>query len=488
MLLVLPCSVWASTDIFLINFSITDTGAPTIPTGVAAVPISTDQIDVTWTASTDDVGVAGYQVFRDGTVIATTTLTSYSDAGLTSSTTYDYVIRAFDAGFVFSTSSATATASTLSPVVAPENRSGSIVPFGIVVDDWVVFSDTESITITFTTNSYVRSQVRWGRTVNYELGYSEVGVSRKLHEIVITDLQPGTLYELDLALENVQGIERYYDSFTVRTKSGPDIDPPPNVINLDARIDANNVVLTWQNPSIADLDRIRIVRSATFFPRDLADGVIVFDGVDERAVDVGVATEDGLLYYTVFSVDTSGNVSSGAVAYVSVANKIVTPEEPSLPTDPTQPVQSGTGIIPVLFMQEAVTAELLPDIPVTIASDQTFTISIPYEVLPEHLKTIVVTMIHPDDARKQFSFLLRVNANKTAYEAVVGALHAPGIYETTVLIYDFVLETVTDIEGSIAVAGETAPVKDRSYAVHFWLLGLLLLMTTWYFGVYRNNT
>jgi hypothetical protein len=47
-------------------------------------------------ASTDNIGVAGYNVFRNGVKIGTVNGTSFSDSGLIGSTTYTYSVRAFD--------------------------------------------------------------------------------------------------------------------------------------------------------------------------------------------------------------------------------------------------------------------------------------------------------------------------------------------------------------------------------------------------------
>lgn len=76
-----------------------DGQAPTVPTGLMAVAISSVQINLSWTASTDDVGVTSYKIYQDGgaTPIATPTGTSYNDTGLISSTTYSYAISACDA-------------------------------------------------------------------------------------------------------------------------------------------------------------------------------------------------------------------------------------------------------------------------------------------------------------------------------------------------------------------------------------------------------
>src|SRR5580704_9943228 len=69
-------------------FAQSDTTPPSQPTGLAASPVSTSAINLSWTASTDNVGVTGYTVFRNGGQIATTSATSYSDTGLAPGTTY----------------------------------------------------------------------------------------------------------------------------------------------------------------------------------------------------------------------------------------------------------------------------------------------------------------------------------------------------------------------------------------------------------------
>jgi hypothetical protein len=76
-----------------------DTSAPSVPTNVTATPVSASGIDLAWAASTDNVGVTGYRIYRDGatTPLATVTGTSYHDTGLTASTSYSYRVSAVDA-------------------------------------------------------------------------------------------------------------------------------------------------------------------------------------------------------------------------------------------------------------------------------------------------------------------------------------------------------------------------------------------------------
>jgi len=73
-----------------------DTTPPSVPTGVGATVVSSREIDLSWTASTDDVAVAGYRVYRDGVLVHTTFSASFADTGLAPSTSYAYTVAAFD--------------------------------------------------------------------------------------------------------------------------------------------------------------------------------------------------------------------------------------------------------------------------------------------------------------------------------------------------------------------------------------------------------
>jgi len=89
-----------------------DTESPTVPTNLAATPVSPTQVNLTWTASTDNVGVTGYKVFRNGGQIGTSATTSYSDSTCSPSTTYTYNVSAYDAAGNNSAQSAPAVATT----------------------------------------------------------------------------------------------------------------------------------------------------------------------------------------------------------------------------------------------------------------------------------------------------------------------------------------------------------------------------------------
>ncbi|MDO8742496.1 MAG: LamG-like jellyroll fold domain-containing protein, partial [bacterium] len=96
-----------------------DTSTPTTPSSLTATAVSTTQINLSWSASTDNVGVTGYKIYRNGTQIATVAGTSYSNTALTPSTLYSYTISAYDASGNTSVQSASASATTqATPVVS----------------------------------------------------------------------------------------------------------------------------------------------------------------------------------------------------------------------------------------------------------------------------------------------------------------------------------------------------------------------------------
>lgn len=90
-----------------------DTTPPTTPTNLIVSNVTASAATVSWTASTDNVGVASYKVLRNGVQAGTTTTTSFTNTGLTPSTSYSFTAQAFDAAGNGSGASAAASATTL---------------------------------------------------------------------------------------------------------------------------------------------------------------------------------------------------------------------------------------------------------------------------------------------------------------------------------------------------------------------------------------
>lgn len=133
-----------------------DTTPPTTPGSPSATAVSQSQINVSWSASTDDVGVSNYRVERcSGTScsnfgeIGQTTGTTFNDTGLSASTLYRYRIRAVDAALNFSSYSSTVQATTNAPDVTaptdPSNLAGTPVSTNQINLTWDASTDAVGV-------------------------------------------------------------------------------------------------------------------------------------------------------------------------------------------------------------------------------------------------------------------------------------------------------------------------------------------------------
>ena len=101
-----------------------DDAPPSVPAGVTAVGVSSNEIDLSWVTSTDAFGVAGYHIFRDGNFLTTTASTSYQDIGLLPNALYVYNLTAFDAVGNVSATSSDAVALTLAAPTSTSSNGG----------------------------------------------------------------------------------------------------------------------------------------------------------------------------------------------------------------------------------------------------------------------------------------------------------------------------------------------------------------------------
>ncbi len=89
-----------------------DTSAPSVPGNLRSTGVTSSSVSLAWNASTDNVGVTGYNVYRGSTLVTTVSGTSYTDTGRAAATSYTYTVRARDAAGNLSGTSNTVTART----------------------------------------------------------------------------------------------------------------------------------------------------------------------------------------------------------------------------------------------------------------------------------------------------------------------------------------------------------------------------------------
>lgn len=184
-------------------FLVIDTTAPTTPGPVTAQQITDTTTQFTWTASTDNVGVTGYKVFRNGVLVGTTPTNSYTDTGLTASTAYTYTVVAFDAAGNQSAVSGSGVITTKAPDTTAPTAPGQPVASAITAS---------SLTLTWT-----------AATDNY--GVSKYSINRNGTDIgsstttsfTDTGLSPSTAYTYTIKAQDAAGNVSAASAATVAT-------------------------------------------------------------------------------------------------------------------------------------------------------------------------------------------------------------------------------------------------------------------------------
>jgi chitodextrinase len=226
--------------------SFADTTPPSAPANLTATAISSTQINLSWTASTDDVGVTGYKVERcSGTScsnlaqIATPTGTTLNDTGLAASTSYSYRVRATDAANNLSTFSSIATASTMA---APDNTPPT-APSGLIT---TVVSDTQiNLSWTASTDNVGVTGYKVERCQGTSCSTFAQIATPATTTFNDTGLAPSTSYSYRVRATDAAGNLSSY-SATSTVTSFADTTPPSAPANLTATaISSTQINLSW---------------------------------------------------------------------------------------------------------------------------------------------------------------------------------------------------------------------------------------------------
>lgn len=464
--LVGPLLVYADTSTFLIRVvGGEDPVPPSTPTMLSVTPVASSQIDVVWSTSTDDVYLAGYVLLRDAVPIATTTLTSFNDTGLLPETEYTYSVYAFD-GFdnVSTTSSPQATttlAVPVTPVATSTTASESTQTF--ILKRFDIKSGLNFATLNWETTKPGRYELRWGRTTSYEIGYLISDVYKQTQTLTLTDFEPGTKYNYELVLYDALGTTvKKAGVFTTDSQINNSV---PNVNNLKATTLSNgDVSLSYDVPSSIEDLAVRIVRSRFGYPRDPNDGAIIYDGFAGMYVDTTAFASSEVEYYTVFSRAIDGTYSSGAVTAAYAV-----PRVPTLPVD-----EDGETLTPsldpdiktdkfvfnpsdLIFVVDS-ERQSFDSANLEIPSGVNFLVSLPVASTPDTLKSIVLSFLDAD-LKLSGAYLLRINKDGSAYEAVIDSANFRGDYVVKLEVFDFDRSVVGRYQREMVFTDETTPAQ-----------------------------
>ncbi|KUO76621.1 MAG: hypothetical protein APF77_16515 [Clostridia bacterium BRH_c25] len=270
-----------------------DTQAPAAPKRLTAADASHTAISLNWAEAYDNTKVKGYQVYRDGKKIISTSKTTYTNTGLIPGTTYAYAVRAYDAAGNVSESSNVISAATIGDLQnpsTPEGLTAASVTFTSASLTWKPSTDNVGIK-------------------GYEIYCNDKKVaSTSSTSYEYKKLTPGTAYTFSIkAYDKAGNYSSQSNRVSVNTAPDKTAPSPPDGLKASS-VSLTEVNLTWSpssdNVKVRGYDIIR-------------DGIKV--GTSSKTSYCSKGLFPGKSYtYTVRASDISGNLS-GSSSSINVA-------------------------------------------------------------------------------------------------------------------------------------------------------------------------
>ena len=281
----------------------------------------------------------------------------------------------------------------------------------------------------------------------------------------------------------------------------------PNASGLSASYGDSQVFLSWNNPSYAKFGSVRVVKSSSV-PAGPSGGEIIYEGSGSSVADDDVVV-GARYYYAVYVFSVAGRNSSGAVTSLVIPGAVpvsgcIDPlannynpaatidngscrySEPPIVIDGGTP-DSGGGGSSVSFSGQRSPFDIFKNIGTTtrnifgrkattptdfvvsqlgepdkavhdglslrIRRDKPITIYVPYDKMPEVLKTIGVTIFDPVEPVDTTSIILSYNPEKDRYEATIDAPLYGGTYPVSIYLINYRDQTMKRIDTAFIVPG-----------------------------------
>jgi len=342
-----------------------DTQAPTAPSNVVASNVGPSGLTLTWTASTDNVGVTGYQVFQGTTMIANNlTATTYSVSGLSCATAYNFTVKALDAAGNTSAVSNTASATTSAC------STGEIVYDDALNANWADWSwstttnlnttspvqqGTKSIRADYSGNSgfslrrtavlnpaanlairfWVYSTGANAFTVQtqtddsgaFSNSYNFTTTANQWQQVTVTMAalgNPTAIRRINIQNNSSTGVTAYFDNIQISTPPAADTQAPTSPSNLTASsISQTGLTLTWT----ASTDNVGVTNYQVYQGATLLSGTVT--GTTYLVAGLTCNTQYS---FSITAKDAAGNTSP--VSNLVMPTTLTCPDTQA-PTSPT---------------------------------------------------------------------------------------------------------------------------------------------------------
>lgn len=290
-----------------------DSTAPSVPTGLISSSITQSTLSLSWTASTDAIGVTGYKIYQDGVQIGTSATNSLSVTGLTAATNYSFTVSAYDSAannsaisssLAVTTLSAT-TPDTIAPSVPTNLTSAAITPTTFTLS-WTASTDDVAVT------GYKIFQD------NVQIGTSTTTAYS------VTGLTTATTYSFTVtAYDAAANNSSLSNALSVSSTSTPDTTAPSIPIDLvSASITTTTFTLTWT----ASSDAVGVT-GYKIFQNDTQIGTSTSTTFAVTALIASTTYS-----FTVSAYDAAGNESAKSTALSVTTSASLDTIAPTVPT------------------------------------------------------------------------------------------------------------------------------------------------------------
>jgi chitodextrinase len=255
-------SAWV--DYYVTTGACGDVSPPSAPTGLVQTNKTASGMSIAWTPSSDNVGVAGYEIFRDGVLAGSTSGVSYSFSGLSCGTSYTAGVVGID-GAGNRSARTNATMST-APCVAPPPPTTDTQPPTTPTSLTLVAAQPTSVTLTWSPSTDNVGVTGYG---TFQDGAPVQVVTG--HTFVYQGLSCGTSHQLGVQAYDAKGNHSGIASVTASTTPCSDTSPPTtpkNPVLLDST--SSSVTILWS----ASTDNVGVAGYGAYVGGQLAGSTV----------------------------------------------------------------------------------------------------------------------------------------------------------------------------------------------------------------------
>jgi len=371
---------------------------------------------------------------------------------------------------------------------------GEDVPdFSVYIKNIEAYPSYNSAEILWKTTKPAVCSFYWGKTPEYKEEIISETDFKTDHSVNLSSLLSGTYYHFKIFCQDSLKLkdnsqDKYFKTLQILS----------NVKNFTALGGDEKIILTWENPDEQNFLQVRLLRNASFFPLNINDGAIVYEGSDVFYLDSNL-TNGKKYYYTIFAEYPDKQYSSGAAAYAVPQGKIiVTPVEP-VPTEPTEPTgEPGEEEAKKVkfsdfdFYSEGKNLPVKNEKTVEIKNKKNLIISIDSEKLPKGAKTLMADLIFNDNV---YSYLFESNKEKTIYNVLIVSPDESGTYPLKFIIFNEKNQKIQEASGELKVSKKKEIIQQcvsfismiAAWQIFLWLILILLLVILWLMIKNRKN-